>query len=126
MARALGGVAISSHIEFRDYPNYSGRAEKASLKQIYAKAINCPLPYPTDNTRVLAAAAVRGLDAIYRPGYAYSTAEVLLRNLRQRGEFTGDLFAAAPMINLTLAGCNKLVSTTQASAKGVFTGPEDS
>ncbi|WP_120993144.1 translesion error-prone DNA polymerase V subunit UmuC [Stutzerimonas urumqiensis] len=62
----------------------------------YANAINCPLPYPTDDTRVLAAAAVRGLDAIYRPGYAYSKAEVLLMDLRQRGEFTGDLFADAP------------------------------
>lgn len=29
-----------------------------------------------------------------RPGYAYSKAEVLLTDLRQRGEFTGDLFAA--------------------------------
>lgn len=62
----------------------------------YANAINCPLPYPTDDTRVLAAAAIRGLDAIYRPGYAYSKAEVLLMDLRQRGEFTGDLFAASP------------------------------
>jgi len=32
----------------------------------------------------------------FRPGYAYSKAEVLLMDLRQRGEFTGDLFAAAP------------------------------
>ncbi len=62
----------------------------------YANAINCPLPYPTDDTRVLAAAAIRGLDAIYRPGYAYSKADVLLMDLRQRGEFTGDLFAASP------------------------------
>jgi len=62
----------------------------------YANAITCSLSYPTDDTRVLAAAAVRGLDAIYRPGYAYSKAEILLMNLRQRGEFTGDLFAAAP------------------------------
>ncbi|OWG36049.1 DNA polymerase V subunit UmuC [Stutzerimonas stutzeri] len=62
----------------------------------YANAINCPLPYPTDDTRVLAAAAIRGLDAIYRPGYAYSKADVLLMDLRQRGEFTGDLFAAVP------------------------------
>lgn len=62
----------------------------------YANAINCLLPYPTDDTRVLAAAAIRGLDAIYRPGYAYSKAEVLLMDLRQRGEFTGDLFAAVP------------------------------
>jgi DNA polymerase V len=62
----------------------------------YANGISCPLPYPTDDTRVLAAAAVRGLEAIYREGYAYSKAEVLLMDLRQRGEFTGDLFAAAP------------------------------
>jgi DNA polymerase V len=62
----------------------------------YANSINCPLPYPTDDTRVLAAAAIRGLDAVYRPGYAYSKAEVLLMDLRQRGEFTGDLFTAAP------------------------------
>lgn len=61
----------------------------------YANAINCPLSYPTDDTRVLAAAAVRGLEAIFRQGYAYSKAEVLLMDLRQRGEFTGDLFAAA-------------------------------
>ncbi|MGE6992890.1 translesion error-prone DNA polymerase V subunit UmuC [Pseudomonas sp. NPDC047961] len=62
----------------------------------YANAIKCPLPYPTDDTRVLAAAAIRGLDAIYRPGYAYSKAELMLMDLRQRGEFTGDLFKAAP------------------------------
>jgi len=62
----------------------------------YANATNCPLPYPTDDTRVLAAAAVRGLEAIFRQGYAYSKAEVLLMDLRQRGDFTGDLFAAAP------------------------------
>lgn len=62
----------------------------------YANAINCPLPYPTDDTRVLAAAAQRGLEAIYRPGYAYSKAEVLLMDLRQRGEYTEDLFAPAP------------------------------
>jgi len=62
----------------------------------YANSISCPLPYPTDDTRVLAAAALRGLEAIYRHGYAYSKAEILLMDLRQRGEFTGDLFAEAP------------------------------
>ena len=45
---------------------------------------------------MLAAASVRGLDAIDLPGYAYSKAEVLRMDLRQRGEFTGDLFAAGP------------------------------
>lgn len=62
----------------------------------YANAVNCPLPYPTDDTRVLAAAAVCGLDVIYRPGYAYSKVEILLMDLRHCGEFTGDLFAVTP------------------------------
>ena len=44
------------------------------------------------------AAAVRGLEVIYRQGDAYSKAEVLLMDLRQRGEFTGDLFAASPRL----------------------------
>src|SRR5690606_14990243 len=38
-------------------------------------------------------AASQGLDAIYRTGYAYAKAEILLMDLRQRGEFSGDLFA---------------------------------
>jgi len=37
--------------------------------------------------------ASEGLDAIYRTGYAYAQAEILLMDLRQRGEFMGDLFA---------------------------------
>lgn len=62
----------------------------------YGGVMPCPLPYPTDDTRVLVDAALRGLEAIYRPGFAYSKAEVLLLDLRRRGEFTGDLFAPQP------------------------------
>lgn len=58
----------------------------------YANSIGCTPPYPTDDTRTLTTAALRGLDAIYREGYAYSKAEILLLDLRRRGEFTGDLF----------------------------------
>ncbi|WGK60485.1 translesion error-prone DNA polymerase V subunit UmuC [Halopseudomonas sp. SMJS2] len=59
----------------------------------FAKGIVCELPYPTDDTRLVIKAASQGLDAIYRTGYAYAKAEILLMDLRQRGEFTGDLFA---------------------------------
>lgn len=58
----------------------------------YAKGITCTPEYPTDDVRLLTKHALRGLDAIYRPGYAYSKAEVLLMDLRNRGEFTQDLF----------------------------------
>lgn len=59
----------------------------------FAKGIICELPYPTDDTRLVIKAASQGVDAIYRIGYAYAKAEVLLMDLRQRGEFTDDLFA---------------------------------
>lgn len=38
-------------------------------------------------------AASDGLELIYRPGFAFSKAEVLLMDLRQPGEFPRDLFA---------------------------------
>jgi DNA polymerase V len=38
-------------------------------------------------------AATRAVERIFRPGYRYSKAEVLLLDLRQAGEYTGDLFA---------------------------------
>lgn len=59
----------------------------------YAKGVVCALPFPTDDTRLVIKAASEGLDAIYRTGYAYAKAEILLMDLRQRGEFTDDLFA---------------------------------
>jgi DNA polymerase V len=59
----------------------------------YAKGIVCELPYPTDDTRLITRAAVAGLDHLYREGFAYAKAEILLLDLRQRGEFTDDMFA---------------------------------
>lgn len=72
----------------------------------YCGVMPCPLPYPTDDTRVLVEAALRGLEAIYRPGFAYSKAEILLLDLRRRGEFTGDLFAPRPR-----PGADRLMAT---------------
>ena len=60
----------------------------------YAKGIVCELPYPTDDTRLITRAAVAGLAHLFRPGFAYAKAEILLLDLRQRGEFTDDMFAA--------------------------------
>lgn len=59
----------------------------------FAKGIICELPFPSDDTRLIITAASQGLDAIYRTGYAYAKAEILLMDMRQRGEFSGDLFA---------------------------------
>lgn len=59
----------------------------------FAKGIVCELPYPTDDTRYITRAAIAGLELIYREGFAFSKAEVLLMDLCQRGEYTDDLFA---------------------------------
>lgn len=59
----------------------------------YAKGAVCELPYPTDDTRIITKAALGTLERLYRPGFAYSKAEVLLLGLCQRDEYTADLFA---------------------------------
>lgn len=59
----------------------------------YVNAATFIPPYPTDDVRQLTKHAFRALEGIYREGYAYSKAEVLLMDLRKRGEFSQDLFA---------------------------------
>ncbi|MGM7284517.1 translesion error-prone DNA polymerase V subunit UmuC [Pseudomonas guariconensis] len=59
----------------------------------YAKGALVELPYPTNDTLLLTRAATEAVEQVYRPGFRYSKAEVLLMDLRQPGEFTDDLFA---------------------------------
>lgn len=62
----------------------------------YVNAMTLALPAPTDDTREILALAQRGLGQIYRPGYSFSKCSILLMDLSQRGEVTGDLFAVEP------------------------------
>lgn len=59
----------------------------------YAQGALVELPYPTNDTLLLTRAATEAVARIYKPGFRYSKAEVLLLDLRQPGEFTNDLFA---------------------------------
>ena len=61
----------------------------------YANGVVVELPYPTDDVRLLTKAAVNALEHVFRPGFNYSKAEVLLLNLCQPGEYTDDLFAVS-------------------------------
>lgn len=54
------------------------------------------MPYPTDDTRDLAAAALQGLASIYREGVAFAKAGVILTQFVERGSITDDLFAPKP------------------------------
>ena len=75
----------------------------------YANGILVELPYPTNDVRLITTAAVQAVDHLYRSGYRYSKAEVLLMDLRQPGEFTDDLFA-----ELQPVATNKLMGVLDA------------
>lgn len=69
----------------------------------YANGALVELPYPTNDVRLLTKASTEAVNRLFQPGYKYSKAEVLLMDLRQPGEFTGDLFARSqPVIADTL------------------------
>ncbi|MHB2241101.1 translesion error-prone DNA polymerase V subunit UmuC [Pseudomonas monsensis] len=61
----------------------------------YANGVVVDLPYPTDDVRLLTKTAVDALEWVFRPGFNYSKAEVMLLNLCQPGEYTDDLFAVS-------------------------------
>lgn len=67
----------------------------------YANGVVVDMQYPTDDVRLLTQAAVGALDRIFRPGFKYSKAEVMLLNLCQLGEYTGDLFVASQSEEMT-------------------------
>ncbi|MGP3789403.1 Y-family DNA polymerase [Pseudomonas sp. B392_1p] len=59
----------------------------------FARGVMVELPYHTDDTRLITKGALAGLEQLFREGFGFAKAEVLLVDLRQRGEFTDDLFA---------------------------------
>jgi DNA polymerase V len=59
----------------------------------YANGALVELPYPTNDVRLMTKAATEAVNRLFRPGFKYSKAEVLLLDLRQPGEHTDDLFA---------------------------------
>lgn len=71
----------------------------------YAKGALVELPYPTNDTLLLTRAATEAAAQVYRSGFRYSKAEVLLMDLRQPGEFSDGLFAMTQP-----AACDRLMS----------------
>lgn len=49
----------------------------------YSRSLTVPLRRPTDDTIALVNAAVRGVEAIYRPGFNYAKAGVMLLDLQE-------------------------------------------
>lgn len=92
--RAQGSVCKKARVSIR-----TGMFNPDEVK--YANGAIIELPYPTDDVRLLTKAAATALERLFRPGYRYSKAEVLLMDLCQRGEYTTDLFAAEQPVEAT-------------------------
>lgn len=61
----------------------------------YASGVVLDLPYPTDDVRLLTQAAVGALERVFRLGFKYSKAELMMPSLCQPSEYTDDLFATS-------------------------------
>lgn len=85
--RAQGSVCKKMRVSIR-----TGMFNPEEAK--YAQGALVELPYPTNDTLLLTRAGTEAVERIFRKGFRYSKAEVLLLDLRQPGEFTADLFAA--------------------------------
>ena len=64
----------------------------------YSKSISVPLVSPTDDTLLLTEAVLRGLRAIYRPGFPFAKAGVMLTELVGRDYRPRDLFEPPPAL----------------------------
>jgi DNA polymerase V len=62
----------------------------------HSPSVTVPLVRPSADTRVIVATAVRAVQAMYRPGFNYAKAGVMLVDLRPQGQQQGelDLFGA--------------------------------
>ena len=61
----------------------------------YANSVTMPLKTPDNDSRVLVQAACEGLKRIYRSGYRYMKAGVMLLDLSEQAIVQGDLWASA-------------------------------
>lgn len=59
----------------------------------YSNSLTIPLPSPTDHTPTLVSVALWGLKQLYRPGYAYAKAGIMLGELVPASAIQTDLFS---------------------------------
>jgi DNA polymerase V len=79
-------LANTLHIYIRTSPHNRDNRD-------YSPGITLPLQQATDDTLLLVQAGLYGLEQIYRPGYSYQKAGVVLGNLTPRTLVQGELFA---------------------------------
>ncbi|MHB1348875.1 MAG: Y-family DNA polymerase [Desulfobulbaceae bacterium] len=87
--REEGLAAANLHVFLRTSPH------RPDLPQ-HAESLLVGLPQPTASTPLLIKAALRGLDRIYRPGYGYQKAGVMLTELTPGDRIQQSLFHRPP------------------------------
>jgi len=84
----------------------------------HSPSVTVPLVRPTDDTRLLIGAAVRALEGIYRPGFNYAKAGVMLVDLQPKGQGQAelDLFSdtGEPAVSMPQRDRSQLMGTLDA------------
>jgi DNA polymerase V len=85
--RGQGSVAGMVQVYVRTNPHKDDHPQ-------YSKGLTIPLPEATDDTLRLTKAALWGLTRIFRPGFAYQKAGIVLMNLTDSANQQASLFCA--------------------------------
>jgi len=83
--RAQQSVSAAVHLYIQ-----TNRFKESDLQ--YSEGLVVPLPDPTDDTRLLASAATLGLGLIFKPGYQYKKAGIMLTLISDKSKRQQTLF----------------------------------
>lgn len=83
--RAQQSVSAAIHVFIQ-----TNRFKESDLQ--YSEGLLVPLPDPTDDTRLLASAATLGLSLIFKPGYQYKKAGIMLTLISDKAKRQQTLF----------------------------------
>jgi DNA polymerase V len=83
--RAQGSVSAAVQVYIQ-----TNRFKESDLQ--YSEGLLVPLPDPTDDTRLLASAAILGLGLIFKPGYQYKKAGIMLTLISDKAKRQETLF----------------------------------
>lgn len=88
--RRQASVAASAYVYIRTNPHKDGEPQ-------YSPGMMIGLPHPTNDTRELVQAASACLHQIYREGFRYQKAGIMLSDITPEGVSQGDLFSSQSM-----------------------------
>ena len=98
--RRQASVAATAYVCIRTNPHKDGEPQ-------YSPGMMIGLPHPTNDTRELVQAVLTCLHRIYRDGFRYQKAGVMLSDITPEGISQGELFASQPIT----PKASKLMST---------------